>query len=176
MYRALLSFLVFSSVILSLTTIFLLNQTSIYQQSNPGNSINMPNKHNGSLGGAEDYNKQQNVLQLSFTNRLATHSYGIVAGLIALFFLYGKVYRSTTVMYVPLVSSMVAIGLYMYNTIVTQSNIQIFSSIASNKQNLHVSNDFDTQNMTNMYLDVSSSIIGLIAHAFVILYLRNRRL
>ena len=173
MYRALLGFLVVSSVILSLTTIFLLNQTSIDQQSHPGNSITNPK---GTLGGAEDYNKQQNNLQLSFTNRLATHSYGVVAGLIALFFLYGKVYRSTKVMYLPLVSSTVAIGLYMYNTIVTQSNIQIFSNIVSNKQTLRVSNDIDSENMTNMYVDVSSSIVGLISHAFVFVYLRNRRL
>ena len=34
----------------------------------------------------------------------------------------------------------------------------------------------DDEGLTNMYLDLSSSVIGAVAHAFSILYLVNRRL
>lgn len=176
MYRFLLGFLVLVSVVLSLSTLISLNQASIDQQTPNTNTSNLGPLAPPNLGGVQDYTKQNNNLTLSFTNRLATHSYGLIAGLISLFFLYRKVYRSTTVMYLPLLSSAIAVGLYMYNTIVVSSNLQIFTSIYSTLDDSKLAGKTDDEGVTNMYLDLSSSVIGAVAHAFSILYLVNRRL
>jgi hypothetical protein len=64
----------------------------------------------------------------------------------------------------------------MYNTIVVSSNLQIFTSIYSTLDDSKLAGKTDDEGVTNMYLDLSSSVIGAVAHAFSILYLVNRRL
>jgi hypothetical protein len=79
-------------------------------------------------------------------------------------------------MYLPLLSSAIAVGLYMYNTIVVSTNLQIFTSIYSTLNDIKLRGKADDEGMRSMYVDLSSSVIGAVAHAFSILYLVNRRL
>ena len=60
MYRFLLGFLVFVSVVLSLYTLISLNQASIDQQTPNTNTSNLGPLAPPNLGGVQDYTKQNN--------------------------------------------------------------------------------------------------------------------
>jgi hypothetical protein len=172
MYRALLAFLVFASVGLSLATVAFIMASNESQQI-PQDIKKQPAKH--MLGGAEDYSKQQDV-PLSFNVRVATHSVGVVAGSIALYFLYAKKFKGTKFMLLPFLTSATALGLYAYNEYTLVSNVFIFKQIDQNLTTLGENKDDKSYIYRNMLIDLSASGVGILAQLGTIAYLFNRRI
>jgi hypothetical protein len=129
---------------------------------------------------------------LLYTNRVATHVYGAVASAVALFFLYRKVFKSTKYMYIPMLVSAVATGLYLYNIIsfmTDPSIMNITSDSAVNKAadqafSIHAGGTtareyenwhYLTMQLFTLRMDLGASVAGMLAHLGTIVYLFNRR-
>jgi len=173
MYRFLLAILVFASVGLSLATVAFIIASNESKQI-PQDIKKQPAKR--MLGGAEDYSKQQEDVPLSFSVRVATHSVGIVAGSIALYFLYAKKFKGTNLMLLPFLTSATALGLYAYNEYTLVSNVFIFKQIDQNLTTLGANKDDKSYIYRNMLIDLSASAVGILAQLGTILYLFNRRI
>jgi hypothetical protein len=172
MYRALLAFLVFASVGLSLATVALIMASNEAQQI-PEEIKKHPAKH--MLGGAQDYSKQQEDVPVSFSVRVATHIVGIVAGSVALYFLYAKKFKGTKLMLLPFLTSATALGLYAYNEYTLVSNVFIFKQIDQNLTTVGANKDDKSHIYRNMLIDISASAVGILAQLGTIVYLFNRR-
>ena len=184
MYRFLLAFLVFASVVLSITVLVWMRYTDkSYQDYQNRQKTGTPTR----LGDSQVGNSSQDV-ELVYKNRAVTHGLGIAAGLVALFFLYKKSLKSTKFMYFPLLVSAAAGGMYMYNLVALstsgdlekveknedQSGNQFSSSYQDGKYSSRATTD--TMQAWSLYLDLSASGVGILAHLGTIVYLFNRRI
>jgi hypothetical protein len=172
MYRFLLAFLVFCSIGLSLATVALIMASSESQQI-PQDIKKAPGKH--MLGGSEDYSKQQEDVPLSYNVRVATHSVGIVAGSIALYFLYAKKFKGKKLMIIPFLASVTALGLYAYNEYTLVSNVFIFKQVDKNLTTMGANKEYSSHVYRNMIIDLSASAVGILAQLGTLVYLLNRR-
>jgi hypothetical protein len=164
---------VFSSVALCLATLIVLGSASASQLTPP--SITKAPTH-GQLGGAQDYTQQKMDITLSYPVRIATNSLGFVAGLISLYFLYGKKHKGSKVMYFPLLVALSSIGMFIYNLVNLSTNVSIFQSLDSSLNVLNVKTPVNAgAQETGIQLDIASCAVGLLAQVGTFFYLLNRR-
>lgn len=185
MYRGLLAFLVFTVFVLSLAVLVLIFSTdSAYQKF-----INDPvTIKTNTLSDSQTGSVPTVTGKLVYTNRIATHVYGLVASAVALFFLYRKGFKSTKYMYIPMLVSAVAAGLYAYNAISfsdpslnslskSQQDAEKDMNTPGNSTSRYYDNWYYlNQQLLTLRMDLGTSVGGVLAHLGTILYLFNRRI
>jgi hypothetical protein len=173
MYRFLLAFLVFSSVVVCLATLIVLGTASTTQLTPP--ELSKAPTH-AKLGGTQDYTQQKMDISLSYPVRIAANSLGLVAGLVSLYFLYRKKHKGSKVMYFPLLVALASFGMFLYNLINLSTNVSIFQALDNDLNILNVKTPVNAASQeSGIMLDIGSSALGLLAQAGTFFYLLNRR-